>query len=67
MLFLDQNACTSPHTIIWKKTKNLKVIKKIFWNKVIKIAQKEYELNLSQAYKKYELITKIQLIIILTR
>lgn len=50
---IDQNACTSPHLILWLG-KNQK-IKKKFWNEVYKIVLKNYDLPEIGSLDKYTL------------
>jgi len=52
--FMDQNACTSPHLIIWigSKTENKKA-QNLFWNKLSDITKKKYSLDLFYSAKKY--------------
>ena len=38
---VDQNACSSPHLIVWLGDKDLKA-RKIFWNKLYKYVDKKY-------------------------
>lgn len=49
----DQNACTSPHLIIWKgSNKNVKVSKQIFWSELHKLVQNKYEFQTIHAVDK---------------
>lgn len=41
----DQNACTSPHIIFWKKSENIIAAKKRFWNAVHKLVANKYNLQ----------------------
>jgi hypothetical protein len=52
--FMDQNACTSPHLIIWlgNKKENQKS-QLLFWNELKKIAKEKYSLDLFYSAKKY--------------
>jgi len=43
-LLVDQNACSSPHIILWKGKKNAKA-QKIFWNSFFKFSKKKYQLE----------------------
>lgn len=49
---MDQNACSSPHIIFWKG-KKIPLGQKIFWNKVYKIAKKNYKLDMFAAVDKF--------------
>lgn len=50
----DQNACTSPHLIVWVgKEKNIKNSKKMFWESLHKIVKERYTLNSISAIDKY--------------
>jgi len=49
---VDQNACSSPHLILWLGKSNDKSIN-IFWNKLYKIVKKKYDLTDSAAIDKY--------------
>ena len=51
---LDQNACSSPHLIIWKG-KKIDVInaKKIFWKKFNELADKKYLIDKKNSVDKY--------------
>lgn len=49
----DQNACTSPHLIIWKgSNKNVKVSQEIFWSELHKLVQNKYKFQTIQAVDK---------------
>jgi len=54
---MDQNACSSPHLIIWLgKDNNIKKAKKIFWNQLIEHIKKRYiidEVNVIDKYKQF--------------
>lgn len=41
----DQNACTAPHVIFWKKNKNIAQAKERFWNEVHAVVMKQYKLQ----------------------
>jgi len=42
----DQNACTSPHLLIWTGTKtNVKKAKNIFWDKLYTLVKKKYKVE----------------------
>lgn len=49
---VDQNACSSPHLIIWYGKNNDKK-KKIFWNSVLKVVKSKYDLSERLAVEKY--------------
>ena len=49
---MDQNACSSPHLIIWHRTKKKQINK--FWNELEKISNKKYDIDIGNAYKKFE-------------
>jgi hypothetical protein len=57
---MDQNACSSPHLIVWKSPKNIKTEshKERFWNAIRKIAEKKYDLQPVNAIDKFTLICK---------
>ena len=48
---VDQNACSSPHLILWLGKKNDK-IKELFWENLYEIVKKKYELNESALFEK---------------
>ena len=52
--FMDQNACTSPHLIVWKgmKKDNIKA-QEIFWKNLADITKKKYSLDLFYSVKKF--------------
>ncbi len=51
---LDQNACSSPHLIIWRGNKLLiKKAKNFFWNKLNLIVEKRYSLEKTNSVDKY--------------
>tara|TARA_B100001057_G_C22844509_1_gene948431 strand:+ start:384 stop:1574 length:1191 start_codon:yes stop_codon:yes gene_type:complete len=55
----DQNACSSPHLILWKGDKN-KRAQNIFWNSLNNIVEKKYDLTHTASVDKYtELCKKI--------
>lgn len=43
-LLMDQNACSSPHLILWKG-QNQKKAKEAFWNEFVNIVNEKYELS----------------------
>ena len=54
---LDQNACSSPHLVVWIGNKNEK-IKKLFWNEVYATVKKKYKLAPINIVKKYNNLLK---------
>ena len=52
--FVDQNACSSPHLILWHGKKNYS-LKKYFWFNVNKIATKKYDMPLIGSVDKFSL------------
>ncbi len=48
---VDQNACSSPHLILWLGRKNSK-IKELFWKNLYEIVKKKYNLNESALFEK---------------
>ena len=48
---VDQNACSSPHLIVWLG-KNNKDAQNLFWKKVFKVASEKYQLNESALFDK---------------
>jgi len=52
--FMDQNACSSPHLIIWYgSAKQNKLAKNKFWPELLKIVKKKYSLEHTNAIDKY--------------
>ena len=51
--FMDQNACSSPHLILWIEGEKAISAKKYFWECVGKVAKKNYFMNFSDSFKKY--------------
>ena len=49
---MDQNACSSPHLIVWYKTKKNKIEK--FWKILQNLCSKNYKIDIGNAFKKYE-------------
>jgi hypothetical protein len=50
---MDQNACSSPHLVVWLNlNKKNKKNKKLFWEKLILLSKKNYDLDLSKSYEK---------------
>jgi hypothetical protein len=54
---MDQNACSSPHLIIWHGAEK-EVAKEIFWNAVYNKVSKKYQLEVVSAVEKYTLLCK---------
>ena len=50
-LIMDQNACSSPHLVIWKDTNSYKINK--FWREFAKIIKEKYSLDTGNKYLKY--------------
>lgn len=50
-LVMDQNACSSPHIVVWYKTKKENI--ELFWKKFGKIVEKKYDLDLGNVYLKF--------------
>ncbi len=48
---VDQNACTSPHLIVWLGKNNTKA-KNIFWQSLYKVVKEKYELSESALFDK---------------
>lgn len=56
---VDQNACSSPHLILWRGNKSEK-IKNIFWELLNNLVEKKYDLTYTASIDKYtELCKKI--------
>jgi hypothetical protein len=54
---MDQNACSSPHIIIWQgKTKDIIKFQNSFWNSLYKIVKKKYDMPLIASMDKLDLI-----------
>ena len=55
---MDQNACSSPHLIVWMSPNNvnLEKQKERFWNSIRKLAEKKYDLQPVNAIDKFTLI-----------
>ena len=52
--FMDQNACSSPHLIIWYgSTKKNRLAKNKFWPELLKIVKRKYSLEHSNVIDKY--------------
>ena len=52
--FMDQNACSSPHLIIWYgSSKQNKLAKNRFWPELLKIVKQRYSLEHTNAVDKY--------------
>ena len=56
----DQNACTSPHLILWFG-RNIKSGKTLFWNNLHKYLKKKYEYNNYVSIRKYSTLLKLLL------
>ena len=54
---MDQNACSSPHSIFWINKVNPK--KKYFWKKLNELAKKKYQFSKEMQNLKYYRINKI--------
>lgn len=54
---MDQNACSTPHLIVWNKSADTKKAKTLFWNSVYEVAQK-YDLADIKVSDKYTLLNK---------
>lgn len=53
----DQNACSSPHLVMWLGTRDvLDEAKRIFWGAVAEVAEARYDLQPVQAVDKYLLL-----------
>ncbi len=49
---MDQNACSSPHLIVWYKTKQKNI--ENFWKILEKKTNKNYQIDIGNAFKKFE-------------
>ena len=49
---VDQNACSSPHLVIWRGDENNNLRKK-FWNNLYELVKKEYNLTQQASIEKY--------------
>ena len=49
---VDQNACSSPHLILWTG-KSIKIIKEKFWNTLFDLVKKKYKFSESASIEKY--------------
>jgi hypothetical protein len=54
---LDQNACSSPHLILWMGNK-VKKAKDVFWSHLAKISKKKYQFIESSVVEKYTQVCK---------
>lgn len=54
---VDQNACSSPHLVIWKGKQNNN-LKRIFWETLNSMVYKKYDLNHTAAVDKYTELCK---------
>lgn len=57
---VDQNACSSPHLIIWLGKRD-KIAQDKFWNKLFNFIKNKYELNGSASIEKYSDLCKYSL------
>jgi len=55
--YMDQNACSSPHLIIWQGAEK-EVAKEIFWNVVYHKVKNDYQIEAVSAVEKYTLLCK---------
>jgi hypothetical protein len=53
---MDQNACSSPHLVVWLNTDRCPKSKKIFWDSVYSVVLSKYELHPVSAIDKYVLL-----------
>jgi len=54
---MDQNACSSPHIIIWQgKKKDINKFQNFFWNSLYKLVKKKYDMPLIASMDKLDLI-----------
>lgn len=49
---MDQNACSSPHVVIWYNSQD-KFIEK-FWRELEKVCNLKYDIDIGNAYKKFD-------------
>lgn len=57
MYLMDQNACSSPHLIVWLGRRDLlEEAKRLFWGKVHDVAKAKYQLQPVNAVDKYMLL-----------
>ena len=49
---MDQNACSSPHLIVWYKSKQKNIEK--FWKTLEKKTNEKYQIDIGNAFKKFE-------------
>ena len=54
---MDQNACSSPHLLVWLGNKGLEARER-FWKSLFKVVQKKYDLKLIQAVDKFTSLCK---------
>lgn len=52
VFIMDQNACSSPHLIVWENKPSKKIIE-LFWNELDKFVENNYLKTLSISSKKY--------------
>jgi len=53
--FMDQNACSSPHLLVWHG-KNNEIAKELFWNTLSSIVESKYQLSDIKTLEKYNLL-----------
>ena len=53
VFFLDQNACSSPHLVIWKGTQEAGAAKQRFWGALSALLEQKYDLAPVHAVDKY--------------
>jgi hypothetical protein len=55
---MDQNACSSPHLIVWKSENNTKLetLKNRFWTAIRELAERKYDLQPVNAIDKYTMV-----------
>jgi hypothetical protein len=56
-LIIDQNACSSPHIILWKGKKNIKA-QKLFWKSFLNFSKKKYQLEDMAISEKFTFYSK---------
>ncbi len=50
---MDQNACSSPHLMVWLHlNKNKEKIKNLFWEKLAQLSIRNYDFDISKSYEK---------------
>jgi hypothetical protein len=55
---MDQNACSSPHLIVWKSENNTKLetLKNRFWTAIRELAERKYDLQPVNAIDKFTMV-----------